>query len=1074
MRCFRGILIGFGLVFSLLAATELRAEVSVAELKKTSCGLENGIVSPGDGTLCQQDIAFGMLYEMFPSIYDEILPMWSLSSFSKIGDTPNKPVSVSNYNGDGVFFVLFDLFYELILICAAMYGVVMVVSIIIRAVKSGKFSDGGGGGGVKTWIKGAVFGGIYLIPYKHFFIGQMLVFSLGILSLSIANFAFSLILSGNQSLMLSSGNVNSYITENNSATNTNSAPATQDRHLFLADTFLRQLTRLQLCRTQSSEYILSGEGGRFSSPEMYKDAYQCSSAGKDVVSNTWNDNATSPSFAWGEASTPEDSHGGTFSFGNTSRIDFSAKPNLSSFCEFSGESVPNYDCGSISILRPNWAKNPLVRLVSDPVIILNRLASLSNSLKPTLTPLEVKSIVGAQWLGLRKDLLASLEAAWIKQRGMEKEGVGTSFKSNALREAMMDNARPHLVQASQFFHQEAMNILMFGQSTSYKGEGDIVQVHKDWTGLEYYLGVSKKAAFLISSAQCLHSGFNLEGAKFTADFLKGEVSYLTGASHARCLDVLNSKVMEYDDPVGKDFSEMRDQSIARVDSISDELVSSWNNSVNNLASQRRAIELSFSDSVNDGAELQWWVDLRQKGYLGAAEYASSINERVAGYKRAVKQIINNYSLSQSSYDDRYISQSLIGRYSTDQIFDKFSNAGNDVFSKTHLPRGMLDPLVTSGIWVSEQELLIREQPTGVDTTSIMHDLSEAWAIPTSALTRLGISLRPGDKNEKECLSNPTKCPFPLSDPFIELTMLGHDMVDVSVGFFAVAIPVKFLSGKMMNSAMLGRNAGTIKKKPSLVQAIEAGASKGALGVLVSTLSVAAIMDMLYDLLSGLMVGVLAVGLLLAYLLPLLPKLYLYMQFITWLTILVMSSFSVLLWCLFWFRYKEKHDLLKSAGYHYGVELLFKPLFSLVAVIFAWYFFTIVTFSVGIGVGWLWGLPVYTSSNYLRPFFDAFVVIALIAFVYMVGLRLAYQQMSDLSGGLLRKLGVSDVKSKDKISELIKAMMFDKVRQSMTSLNNNISRHTGRDAAKRDMMSRLGNAQNLVAEHNKSFDANTTR
>jgi len=55
--------------FILLPLTSF-AEEDAAVLTQTDCAVaEDGGVAFADGTLCEQDIAFGMLYEMFPAIF---------------------------------------------------------------------------------------------------------------------------------------------------------------------------------------------------------------------------------------------------------------------------------------------------------------------------------------------------------------------------------------------------------------------------------------------------------------------------------------------------------------------------------------------------------------------------------------------------------------------------------------------------------------------------------------------------------------------------------------------------------------------------------------------------------------------------------------------------------------------------------------------------------------------------------------------------------------------------------------------------------------------------------------------
>ena len=83
------------------------------ELRRIAeCGMDEGKVIPLDGTLCRDDIAFGMMYDFFPSVYNELIPFWGLSMFSALGDSPNVPESAGQYNGEDVMMVLYEMLYD--------------------------------------------------------------------------------------------------------------------------------------------------------------------------------------------------------------------------------------------------------------------------------------------------------------------------------------------------------------------------------------------------------------------------------------------------------------------------------------------------------------------------------------------------------------------------------------------------------------------------------------------------------------------------------------------------------------------------------------------------------------------------------------------------------------------------------------------------------------------------------------------------------------------------------------------------------------------------------------------------
>jgi hypothetical protein len=1061
------------LLFIFISTSSFGQE-SLASLPRDDCGVNNGEIIAGDGTLCERDIAFGMLNEMFPSIFKEIIPLWNLSRFAALGDQPTKPELLGEYRGDAVFFALFDLFFQLILICIGLYVFLFALSTIGRLIKGESLSDSTSGKDTPgSVVAGALIGGSFLIPFKNFFLGQLIVFSLAIASLSMANFIFSLFLSGNQAIFENASDPERAAMMRN--------PNTQERHDFYADTYYRQLTRMQLCRMRTGEYIMSGASALFDDAASYKKGMQCAAPKSGTAANTWAFDNQPPQFMMIKSSLSSSSHGGDAIYGNLSKIKFGSDSSESAYCEFKGnEALPNYSCGELNVNMPDWGANPLIRVLNNPDTLNTHLAKL-NALSTTTPPAAALNIVRAGWLGLKKDLVRALEAAWAEQ---DVDGLndGTLVnvnnevvrRSDSVREILMNNAEANFNQASMYYHQTAMNVLMFGQVFMYQGLFPASNVNttygtRNFENLQSHFERAGELGILLNKAQCSEFRVGLDRTEMSRSFLNGESFNKPSVLQARCLNFDNNVVMEYD-PLARTrpVDELMATATARYEELQGEFSSKWADAVTNLASQRRSIEASYSQSVNEDSGTKWWIDLRQKGFLAAADYAQSVSRTVEEYKRGLRRVVNNYSFTESSYDDKYISLSVSGKYSVDDLFNSFSYAGNPIFNSTRLPKGPVDSFVGNGAWVAEQESVLRERALGVDTTDIFESLSNFVTMPQTYLDRLGISLNSDSKNEELCLEDPRGCPFPLSDPIIELSLMGHDMVDLSAQFFVMGIALKAITGPAVNNLLRNREGGSVTDSLSLKNKF-ADFSFGGLQGLIKT---ASILEFVYNLLSKPMMAFLLIGAGLAYLLPLVPKIYLYMNFISWTMVLVMSSFAVLLWSLFWVRFREKREILKTAGYHYGIELLFKPSFSLIAVLFAWYFFYVVAFGVGITTSWIWALPIYDSYSPLRLLIDTVIVIMMMMFIYFLGLHYAYQLMDNLVTELMKRLGVRNIKDNDKIGEFVKAIMFDYASRAAGYFDDKINKGFGRQKTKRDMMQQLGQARNKISAYEGGYQKGT--
>ena len=160
------------LIASLLLffSLSVHADNSGAEnvFNQTDCASEEDRVLPGNGTLCQDDIAFGIMYEMFPSLFKELVPLWSLSSFN-FGDDESglaTPDLLGEYYGDRVLFVLFNLFYKLVILLVGVYVGVLVISIIFKKIRGIPIS-GNELGDHRDTPTSWVAGGLAAVSYTH-------------------------------------------------------------------------------------------------------------------------------------------------------------------------------------------------------------------------------------------------------------------------------------------------------------------------------------------------------------------------------------------------------------------------------------------------------------------------------------------------------------------------------------------------------------------------------------------------------------------------------------------------------------------------------------------------------------------------------------------------------------------------------------------------------------------------------------------------------------------------------------------------------------------------------------------
>lgn len=1019
-------------------------DASFDEISKSDCAIEQGSVVPGDASLCSEDIAFGILYEMFPSLFEEIMPFWSLDEFNAAADGEiYEPMLLGTYYGDQVFFVLFKLFYQLVMLIGGVYIGFIVLSVLIRALRGKPINgDNPHQDNPKTWSAGSFIGGLMLIPYKTFFVGQLLIFSSAIGALSLANFAFSFVLATQQQVFESTLDH-----ENRNAVETTETFI--DRHDYLASAYYRYLVKMSLCRDETTNLIVSQLMSEVDSVETLNKIHGCAYGMDDTFSMSQSYTLlddVSP-FIWPKVSllsgkiTNKDVHE------SLSSIDFGVR-SLGLSCSLVDGHTFEYECGSIEIHKGDFSDNALVILLGE-TLLFSHLDSLALSLTPDLSESEVQSVVTAGWAALYSDIEKAVDSysADYVSLGSGKGVVlsdSSKTKVDALEFIKNDKERTSYRKLSLAYHINANNLLAFGRAWSRTDVGSWFDSEEpnripdfestsrnNFDSLFYRQKQADVIAAFISEAQCMDRFFGLNGSKNLLSYLTGESSSMPIDSHARCLD-WNNKVIKGDiaDRDSMTSEELMVATSSKYEQIVTDFKAQWLDTVETYAAQRRAVEASYNTSMEEIDVGSWWVRMRQEGYLAAANYFFFLNKEVEGYKSDLRFLSNTFSEATPTYDEKYVSETI--SYS-DGVIEQFPTYkfGDDLFNGVDKSGLRIDPLVSRYHWLAKQQQLLRQPELYTSDAADFQELFNFAFEPMKNLTRLGLDLDGSGKDNVACLTDPDECAFPLTDPMVELSAFGHDMVNVGTSFYSLALGAKLVS-ELAYRLPGDRENGDIGQKAIVKPSSKLFAVADAVGVA---------SEYMFSSLATVMAIYMVVGALLAYILPLLPFLFLYFNFVSWVMVVVMASFSILLWALYWVRFKEKRHILKEAGLHFGIEMWLKPLFSLITVLFAYYFFFVVAFLVANLSDWLSMLPFDGDGGMgTRALIDPLLSWIMIAFIYYIGLTFSLKLKTQMMSELMEKLGVRDMSAKDSnMGSFLQIILYQNLVDKLTKTHQSMAK-----------------------------------
>ena len=129
------------------------------------------------------------------------------------------------------------------------------------------------------------------------------------------------------------------------------------------------------------------------------------------------------------------------------------------------------------------------------------------------------------------------------------------------------------------------------------------------------------------------------------------------------------------------------------------------------------------------------------------------------------------------------------------------------------------------------------------------------------------------------------------------------------------------------------------------------------------------------------------------------------------------------------RFNEKREEITRSAIHYAGQILFRLPLQYVSLVFAWYFFYAVSYFIANTIGLAnEGISAGSNGGLFSFIYEIFEWIT-VAFVFFFGIKMSYDVVEDLTGELMKKLGVDHQASKDKVNDVIKAALFDQVQEA---------------------------------------------
>lgn len=984
--------------------------INLSAANANDCAVNNDKVKEYSYEICQEDESFRVLYEMFPRLFDEGL--FIFGDFGEIEDLKNNPeVALDNQykKFSNLFYEIFRSMSTLITYLIMFFVFYNTFFTILKTTEEGGFIDYNRESLLKTFGYAGVT--IFLLlPVGNLITAQLILLALAVLGISLANYIYGYYLASLQTnieyVASEEDQENRFLIDEYEGTGAAMA----------AKSYTSQLTKIALCRETTSQYLMTQEA--FSTNNSNVDERRACSAGTETF-NKINDYINEgsepmyPSFFNVQYDDVKRLTRGTLA--QNKNINFGIIENRSCPTDL----IRHYSCGEITTKVPKISDNYLINLYGFENFI-NRIISVANSL--TLTG-NNQSIIENGWQSIKTEILNEVEVK--AQQDKSNLGSGELEKIKLAEEIYYKRDLMQLKKVSYIYHQLILNALTSGLSLhTYNTEGFFDYIlnifeedfekqydnfnafQRDWSRIE---NLAKK----IQKNQCQLNSNGLNNSHTFVERLdKG--SFFGGGTSVRCVDFDSMEVYGVDSE-GQPIDKVA--AIQSSKALLEQINQEFEDISQEIFNRRVAVEMSFINSLAEMQDENLLNDIRKRGWLTMPSYIMEFSKDIKVNNTYIKALIGSNGFKPLRMERNMVSYEIMGDPTIlNNSFTSYTGLANvfQSFVDQKKENNIYDDnaTFTQSLIESDQEKFLRgEQDL---TEFIFTTLNPIQPLKETLGLDMVENLTDTESNLaliEECQQDIDKCPIPKRDPIVELNRYGHYLINNSLQYFTILIGLKGLAS--FGKGVKNHSENLNNKKDLQSQFINAGIkegknkSYGESKVLSNSLSmVGDSLDIVSDILSAigfLVVMLFFVGVFLAYILPLIPLIYFVIGFLGWLLMVIQTLMIIPVWAVYFIKYKDYKNIINSAAKTYGLQIVLKPSFMVIGLMFAWELIKAALFFINVTIFPL--LNAMSSDATLLSFTQN--VVFLMIFVFIIGIIISFvlNVMQSLSDQLLTMMNV---------------------------------------------------------------------
>jgi hypothetical protein len=1013
-----------------LSVTQINADQANINYKDNTsikCGIENDKVATMDYSICKEDLSFRAFYEIFPDMWENTV--FSFHDFEYLSDLKKDQELIENTQ-HLKFSLLFQEIFKVILEMSMLviFSIIIYFSFmsILKSLENGEFM--GQDWKIGDLIKSATATTVLLLPVGNFLVIHVIVLSLTALAISLANYMYGFYLSSVESSFL--------LSEKSTIVGDINDESMIGHNKFYSYNYVSNMANIELCRKTTSHYQMENIQDEITQANFPEElACFAPSVETSRIANVESDEANNieNKLSFINYNIQEFQRNQVITSKISNKISF----GLKNIYECNDDYVKEYDCNTMKVTTPN---------INGSFILKNIIPERFNAeVNKVIKSLSYDSFTSNEdaikngWNAIHEEIKKELNKILLT----DPTGVDILVQRYIIAKRVMENKDTVLVKyASYIYHQMIMNHLMMG-TIELKSKSIVTNVgynnstlynpritEKNYVSsntniinfLRYYKEIEDFSS-LIYEYQCL---FNTKGLSTSINFLNKISVGSGGQGNLRCIDFKEQKVYGTDSDKILEKEEIKDRRIELLDEIKEK----HKYLSEHIYNSRVSVENSFFKSINDLSQKDLFKYLRQQGWLNFSSYLLKINQDLNTVNNLKIKFVNSVNFENPNYNSLRVSNDV---YDIDLGFgDSYGEykGKTDIFKNYSVPASDLNQYVDSSNW--SKDILINES-SNVNTGEV--SFSDYFRLLSNPLKPLkeSIGLSSADLLSDEsrdlvqiCEDDPSTCPIPRVNPFIQLNNLGHYFINTSLSYYSTVLTV----GLVTQGFKRNTKKNAFKKEKSKRQGgslVDAAKKKTK-----SKVSAVGIMQTMMDMLSSILSFLnkivfimLLAGLLMAYVIPLLPFVYYMMAFLSWFLLVIQLLFISPIWVAYLLKFNENKDELKKFAFDYGMQVLFKPLFMVITLIFIWSLYSALIFFVNLTI-----MPLLASlhtDGFLTSIISSIILMFILTYVIFILTSRIFELSSNIYDKIFKVLGAStSADDNNSTNELLKFFAVTKI------------------------------------------------